>query len=301
MASITGKIVDIDGDPVRGKILYCSPVYSKTSSGKLRTPVWKEARVDDEGWYHFEPHAGPIEMWLRLEGHAGVIKGVVPTDISRTYTIPEIADTGTSEWQQVTESELSEANKKFDEVQDKLRFLGTSDIVPDDGVTAAKIADGAVTGPKIADGAVDGSKIADHSIGYKQMASDSVGTPELRKGSVSTAKIASKAVTDEKLADESVTETKIASGAVTPAKIAPKSITKDQIADRTITNSQIGWYMVGSGELMSNAVHTRTIANGQVTEEKLSSDLRSKIGSTLEIVSEKPSTMEPGKLYIQSI
>lgn len=93
-------------------------------------------------------------------------------------------------------------------------------LVPDGGISTAKLADLAVTTAKLADGAVTTGKIADGTIAAGDLASDAVTTAKIADGAVTSAKIADGTIVADDLASDAVTTAKLADGAVTSAKLA---------------------------------------------------------------------------------
>lgn len=93
-------------------------------------------------------------------------------------------------------------------------------LIPDGGVTTAKIADLNVTTNKIADLNVTTGKLADGSVTVAKLANDSVSTLRIIDSNVTTAKIADLNVTTGKLADDAVTTAKILNANVTNGKLS---------------------------------------------------------------------------------
>lgn len=91
------------------------------------------------------------------------------------------------------------------------------------------------------------------------------------------------AVTEPKLADMSVSRRTIQAGAVTGDHIAPYAVTSTKLGTGSVINAKLGRSSVTSDKL----------ADGAVTADKLASN------ALYEVVSAKPSTMVPGKIYIE--
>ena len=108
----------------------------------------------------------------------------------------------------------------------------TTESIPDNIVTSAKIADGGVATAGLANSSVTSAKIADATIATADLADGSVTTAKILDGTIVAADLANGAVTSAKLADGNITSTKLADGSVTSAKIADGTVTAIDIQDR---------------------------------------------------------------------
>ena len=153
-------------------------------------------------------------------------------------------------------------------------------VIPDLGVTTAKLANDAVTTAKILDGAVTADKIADGVIGSLALGAGAVGTATLADNAVTSPKILNGAITENKIANGAVTTDKLsnvsgsalANGTVTSAKLASSAITEAKLGAGAVTTSKMGNDSVTTDKLTTSAVTSNKIANGAVTEEKLAND-----------------------------
>lgn len=123
-----------------------------------------------------------------------------------------------------------------------------------DLTAAAAIADGDITTDKLADGGVTTDKLAALAVTNAKMASNSVGT--------------------SKIQDMAVTTAKLNDGAVTSAKIAPQNVTATEIADLAVVEAKIRDAAVTVNKLAANAVTAPAILNGEITKNKLNTNIR---------------------------
>ena len=117
--------------------------------------------------------------------------------------------------------------------------------------------DASIGTPKIEDKAVTKDKLADAVVASLNKADTAMQS--IPAGSVNTAMLADYAVTTDKIGVEAVTNDKIAYKSITGNKIANDSISFSHISDNSINNSKI--------------------INSAIYEEKLSRELRDKIGA----------------------
>jgi len=112
-------------------------------------------------------------------------------------------------------------------------------MIPDNGVTAAKIASGAVTTAKILDGTVSNADLADNSVTTLKIADGAIATADLANSTVTTDKLGNLAVSAEKIQSGAVTSDKLAANSVTSAKIAAAAVTGDKISQAGATAGQV--------------------------------------------------------------
>ena len=179
-------------------------------------------------------------------------------------------DTGTGQFEWVDRAAMINSTVETDNSLGGDGSTGDPLQIADDGVTTRKIPDGAVTAPKLADASVTNRAMADNAVSHRTMADDSVGEDELIRHSV----------TNTKLGDLSVGTGKIQGGAVTEEKL---DIANDPMDDRILAwnGSMMEWRAEGGLSIPDGSITTPKLADGAVTDDKITSVSVGKLTGTL--------------------
>lgn len=137
--------------------------------------------------------------------------------------------------------------------------------LPDQLLTAAKLADGAVEAGKLAAGAVTAAAIAANAVTTAAIAADAVQAGQLAAGAVTATKLGAGAVTAAALGAGAVTAAAIGAGAVGTAAIAAGAVNTGALAAAAVDASKLAASSVTTAAIAANAVTAGTLAAGAVT------------------------------------
>ena len=118
-----------------------------------------------------------------------------------------------------------------------------------------------VTTDILVNGAVTQIKMADDSIGAPQLVNGSVGQIAMDGDSIGTAQ----------LIDSAVTNIKLANASVGVDKLQPSSVETGSVADGAITDLKISG--LNGSKIVADSVATAAIADGAITNEKLATGM----------------------------
>ena len=171
--------------------------------------------------------------------------------------------------------------RAIDDAVEDLVIAANKDI-PDNSITADKLAEDAVGSSEIAAGAVGTSEILDEAITASKIADDAILAQHIKSGQVGSSEIASNAVGSSEIANNAVGSSEIAAGAVRDSEIATDAILArhiksgqvgaSEIASNAVTNDKIGSKAVGNLEIADDAILARNIKSGQVGSSEIASN-----------------------------
>ena len=98
------------------------------------------------------------------------------------------------------------------------------------------------------------------------------------------------------IANQAVGTNQIADKAVTTNKIADSAITKDKLAESSITSGKLTTYCVTSMKIEPNSVQTTHIVNGNVTKEKLATDVQNQLDAVQDYMDNGAKTVRDGSI-----
>jgi hypothetical protein len=144
--------------------------------------------------------------------------------------------------------------------------------VPDDSITAAKIAAGAVDTSELAADAVDGTKIEDDAVDSEHiaagaidlahMSANSVDSDQYVDGSIDLAHMSANSVDSDQYVDASIDTAHIALDAIDGTLIGDDVIDSEHYAAASIDNEHLASNAVDSDELASGSVDPVHLATG---------------------------------------